>query len=174
MNKETILVLARYNKAVNEKMLDIIKTLSPAEWEKNLGGYLSSVQSLCTHTYIGDYNWLKRFGNLRNFTVLGESFFSRDAISFKEALFPDMKEYLSKRPELDEKLISFANEVNDGDMKNTFKYTDSRGGVNEKNFGICAIQCFTHGIHHRAMVSIYLELLGRPNDFSTMQNLDLL
>jgi uncharacterized damage-inducible protein DinB len=173
MNKETITLLARYNRAVNKIMDDIIKTLSPAEWDKNLGGFFKSVRELCSHLYVCDFNWLKRFSKFRSFAVFEDPFFSRDPYSFKEVLFEDVREYLSKRPELDEKIIRFAGELDNADMGGMLKYTDSKGTDSCKVFGVCVMQSLNHETHHRGMISLYLEMLGRENDFSTMTVLDL-
>ena len=165
MQKETVTFLANYNKSVNLIMNDIIKTLSQEEWEKNLGGFFPSVRSLCSHLYIGDFCWLKRFGRLRLFTSLSASLFEKD-YSFKETIFKDMEEYLAKRPELDSRMIAFAEELSDSDMACVLKYIDSKGIAHERNFGRCLLQFLNHETHHRGMISLYLEMLGRENDFS--------
>ena len=168
MDKNTLVLFAKYNKAVNEKMNGIIKTLSPEEWAKDLGGYFESARGLCSHLYISDFNWLKRFSKLRDFTVFKEALFEREPYSFKEELFEDMGEYLAKRPMLDEKIIAFANETSDADMNSLLKYTDSHGTPYEKNFGGLVMHCFNHDTHHRGMISLYLEMLGRENDFASL------
>jgi len=167
MQKDTIVLLAKYNKVVNEKMGALIKTLFPEEWDKDLGGFFKSVRGLCSHLYICDFNWLKRFSQLRDFTVFKEAFFSRAPYPFSEVLFEDMNEYLAKRPELDEKISAFAEELTDGDLHALLKYSDSRGNAYEKNFGGLLMQSFNHGTSHRGMISLYLEMLGRDNDFSS-------
>ena len=166
MQKDTFVLWAKYNKAVNEKMDAVIKTLSPDEWDKNLGGYFKSVRGLCSHLYIGDFNWLMRFSKLREFPVFKDAFFNRELYSFSEVLFGDMKDYLAKRPPLDDKILAFANELDDGDMNTPLKYSDSRGNSHEKIFGGLMMQSFNHDTFHRGMVSLYLEMLGRENDFS--------
>ena len=167
MQKDTFDLWARYNKAVNEKMNSVIKTLSGEEWNKNLGGYFKSVRGLCSHLYVCDFNWLKRFSLLRDFAVFRDPIFNRDPYSFfSDPLFGDMGEYLAGRPVLDEKIISFANEINDRDFTSMLKYKDSHGNPIEKIFGGLLMQSFNHDTFHRGMVSLYLEMLGRENDFS--------
>ena len=168
MQKDTLVLLARYNKAVNEKTDAIVKTLSPAEWDKNLGGYFKSVRGICSHLYICDYNWLKRFSRLRDFSVFKEALFTPDPYAFSEVLFDDMGEYLAKRPDLDEKMIAFVDELNKDDMAAMLKYTDSTGNTSEKIFGGLVMHCFNHGTFHRGMISLYLEMLGRDNDFGSL------
>ena len=167
MQKDIFVLFAKYNKTVNQKMDVIIKTLSKDEWEKNLGGFFNSVRSLCSHLYICDFNWLKRFSRLRDFDIFREAFFAREPYSFKEILFADMDEYLSSRPLLDEKINAFINEVNEKDLNSVLKYSDSEGNTYEKNFGCLIIHSLNHDTHHRGMISLYLEMLGRENDFAS-------
>jgi uncharacterized damage-inducible protein DinB len=167
MQKDTFVLWARYNKAVNEKMNEIIKTLAPGEWDKPLGGFFNSVRELCSHLYVCDFNWLKRFSRLRDFAVFKEPFFGREPYSFSEVLFEDMGEYLAARPALDENILSFVGELDDEDLNSLLKYTDSHGTGHEKVFGGLLTQSFNHGTFHRGMISLCLELLGRENDFSS-------
>ena len=80
----------------------------------------------------------------------------------------DMGEYLAKRPELDSRMIAFAAEITDADLAGTLKYTDSHGKAYERNFGGCMMQSLNHGTHHRGGISVYLDMLGRENDFSSL------
>jgi uncharacterized damage-inducible protein DinB len=166
MQKETFVLWARYNKVVNEKMDAIIKTLSPAEWDKDLGGYFHSVRGLCSHLYICDFNWLTRFSKLRDFVLFRDAFFAREPYPFSEVLFEDMNKYLAERPVLDEKIITFVEELNEADIHSILKYKDSSGNPHELPFGGLIMHSFNHDTHHRGMISLYLEMLGRENDFS--------
>ena len=168
MQIDSIVLLAKYNKTANEKMDAVIRTLSAEEWDKPLGGYFKSVRGCCSHIYICDFNYLKRFSNLRDFTVFIDPFFSRDPYPFSEALFPDMKDYLAKRPELDAKLTAFAGELRNEDLSQILKYTDPKGNRIERNFGGLIMHNFNHDTHHRGAISLYLELLGKDNDFNSL------
>jgi uncharacterized damage-inducible protein DinB len=167
MYKDAANLFAKYNNAFNETKDCIIKTLSPQEWNKDLGGYFKSVRGVCSHLYICDFNWLRRFKNYRDFSTLKDSFFD-DAYSFSEVLFEDMGEYLSKRPGLDDKIISFAAELDESDTNGILKYTDSAGKLYERGLGGCVLQFLNHETHHRGAISLYLDLLGRENDFSSL------
>ena len=167
MQKEIITIFVNYNKSVNDGMNNIIKTLSPSEWNKNLGGYFSSVRSLCSHLYICDFNWLKRFKALRSFKILDNPFFDQ-VYSFKDTIFENMEDYLAKRPDMDSRLIDFAEELTAADMDGILKFTDSSGVSHERNAGGCVMQFLNHQTHHRGMISVYLEMLGRENDFSSL------
>jgi uncharacterized damage-inducible protein DinB len=165
MQKDTVVLWAKYNKAVNETMNQLIQTLDRDDWNRQFGGYFGSLRELCSHLYIADFNWLKRFGSLKEFNFLKDSFFEKD-ISFDTVLFETPDEYLAMRPELDARMSAFASEIQDGDLGNILRYTSSKGVPFEKNFGGIIMQMFNHGTHQRGMISLYLELLGKENDFS--------
>jgi uncharacterized damage-inducible protein DinB len=167
MDTTVVDLLAEYNRVANEKMNAIIKTLTPEEWNRDLGGFFKSVRALCSHLYVSDYLLLKRYFRLRDFKLGGEAFFSRE-YKFFELLFPEVGEYLGARVELDGKIKEFSTELTNADMAQTLRFTDSRGNPMEKNFGGALLHGFNHGTHHRAMVSLYLEQMGKPNDFSSL------
>ena len=168
MQKEVITLFARYNKSVNENMDGILRTLDPSEWDKPLGGYFPSVRSLCSHLYICDFNWLKRFRGIRSFNTLEVPFFDGN-YSFKETIFGNMDDYFAMRPEMDKRICDFANELCDADLEKDFTYTDSHGEVHQKKAGGFVLQFLNHETHHRGMISVYLEMLGKANDFSSLR-----
>ena len=154
MQTDTFILWAKYNKTANKKMNDVIKTLTPTEWDKSLGGYFGSIRHLCSHLYICDYNWLKYFSKLRDFSVLKEKFFAREKYLLSDILFPDMREYLEKRPMLDDKIIDFTSELIYGDLNTFLNCTNSQGAACKRIFGGLLMQCFNHDTHHRGMISI--------------------
>lgn len=171
MQTATAKILGIYNQKANAGMNEIIKTLNAEEWERSLGGYFPSVRSLCSHTYIADFAWLKRFsrsaGRTGAFAAFRDPLFSRDH-SFSELLFPGPAEYLESRPALDGLLLDFVNELDDGDLAGDISYSNSAGGQFTKNLGGLLLHVFNHQTHHRGMISLYLEILGKANDFNSL------
>ncbi|GHV51666.1 diguanylate cyclase [Spirochaetia bacterium] len=165
MGKEIFDALARYNQIANGKMDEIIAAISDDEWNREFNGFFKSVRALCSHLYIADVTWLKRFGGVKEFKTLKDGLFQTE-LSFKELLFPHKDEYLAKRPELDKLIISLIAEVDEDDLGKTLKYTTSQGKPFEHPFYGTLLQILNHETHHRGMVSLYLELLGKDNDFS--------
>jgi uncharacterized damage-inducible protein DinB len=151
-------------------MNEIIQSLSDAEWNREFTGYYKSIREVCSHVYGADYLWLKRFVNLREFKGLRDPFFSQN-IDIRDLLFPTKEEYLARRPELDGHLIALIDETTEEDYQQVLKYANSQGKSFEKNFGAVLLHLFNHEIHHRGMVSLYLELMGKENDFSSILSL---
>jgi uncharacterized damage-inducible protein DinB len=171
MQTSTVKILAAYNQAANAAMNEIIAALSAEEWDRPLGGYFPSVRSLCSHLYIADIAWLKRFSRLGG--RVGAFALFKDPLlepgySFKELLFPAVDTYITNRAGLDKLLIRFAGELEDADLERDLDYEDSSGHPFTRNFGGLLLHAFNHETHHRGMISLYLELLGRANDFNSL------
>jgi uncharacterized damage-inducible protein DinB len=167
MDKNIFELLVKYNKEVNQQMNNIIKTLSEEEWDKQFAGYFKSIHELCSHIFIADYNWLKRFESLNNFKSLTGIYFNKE-YNYNELLFKNANEYFTKRSELDTLLVNFINEITANDLIKEFKWKDSKGIQLEKKIEVILTHLFTHQTHHRGMISLYLELLGKENDYSRL------
>jgi uncharacterized damage-inducible protein DinB len=167
MDKNNLELLAKYNKETNEKMNNIIKTLSEKEWNKQFSGYYKSIHELCSHIFIGDYTWLERFKLVKNFKTLDNTYFVKN-YTFKETLFENIAEYLKKRAELDNIIIDFSNEITIDDLHKKLQWTNSRGKTFEKELEVLMMHLSNHETHHRGMISIYLEMLGKENDYSNL------
>jgi uncharacterized damage-inducible protein DinB len=167
MEKDNFELLARYNKEVNEKMNNIIKTLSEEEWNKQFSGYYKSIHELCSHLFIGDYTWLNRFNSFNNLKNPNNEYFNKK-YSFQDVLFENITEYIKMRSELDNIIIGFINEITEDDLGNIMKWTNWEEKIFEKKLGIYLIHMFNHETHHRAMISLYLEMMGKENNYSNL------
>jgi len=165
--------LANYNKVTNEYMNDHIKNITEEQWDKIFNGYFKSIHELCSHIYICDFNWLKRFSKLRKFQTFNNRIFENN-LNFSEIIFQNINEYIEERIELDEIIIKFINELNQNDLESILEFTDSKGTNIKKKMEPLIIHVFNHQAHHRGMISLYLEFLGIENGFSgSLYKMDL-
>jgi uncharacterized damage-inducible protein DinB len=167
MEKYIISLLAKYNKEANGKMNDIIKTISKEEWDKEFPSFWKSIHELCSHIFTADYNWLNRFKALRKFDSLDENYFNK-RYGFHETLFLTIDEYISKRVELDNIIINFIKEITVEEIDKTLEYKSPEGETIEKRMEGLLMHVFNHETHHRAMISVYLEMLGKENNYSNI------
>jgi len=166
-------LLAKYNRKTNELMNNIIKEITEEDWDKAFHGHFKSIHELCSHIYIVDFNWLKRFKNLRHFNILNSNIFDLD-YKFTETIFNNIDEYISLRTELDLILIEFINELQKDDLEKNLKFINSKGIEMERIMKSLVTHVFNHETHHRGMISLYLEMLGKENSFSdSMYNTDM-
>lgn len=170
MDIKTVRLLADYNAKTNGEMNKSISRLDDKQWNHGFNAFFPSIFKMCNHIYIADFNWLKRFSNLRAFEYIQDKIFLND-ISFATDVFKTNKEYLSERQYMDRLIIGFADEITEIDIERTLKYVDIRGTENNRNFGGLVLHMFNHQTHHRGMLSIYLEMLGIENDYSNLARL---
>jgi len=166
-------LLAKYNIITNELMNSIIRKLSEEQWNREYYGHFKSIHELCSHIYIVDFNWLKRFKKLRSFKILNTEIFEGD-YKFTEIIFKSINEYLFKRSELDNIITEFIKELREEDLNKSLKFINSKGIEMERKMNSLITHVFNHETHHRGMISVYLEMLGIENSYSdSMYNTEL-
>jgi uncharacterized damage-inducible protein DinB len=170
MTSDTVKLLARYNRHANGEMGRILAGLSPDEWNQAFGGYYPSIRALCSHVFQGDLTWLKRFATLRPFGYLAHPIFQRTLV-WGELLFPAFADYERDREMADQLLSQFAEEVAPEDFAQRLRYRNWQGVEQDREFGGLIMHVFNHQTHHRGMVSLYLDMLGKANDFSNIMTL---
>ena len=167
MDVETLQFYAQYNSDVNRNMDSLIMQLSEDQWNQQFSGYFNSVRSLCNHIYTCDFNWLMRFSLFREFNYPTDTEIP-NGLEFGKMQIGNTQDYLNKRVWLDKKIIEFTKELNEDDLKQDLRYTDSHGIIYERNYGRLILHMFNHETHHRGMISIYLEEMKIENDFSNI------
>ena len=167
MDTKTVKLLAEYNQKTNEKMNRLIERISPAQWDQTFGGYYPNIHALCNHVYIADFNWLKRFGNLREFVYLEDEVFQRQ-LNQASSAFESQQEYLVGRSDLDLRFLAFVSELSEEDLEKTLTFKSYNGLDQQRNFGGAVLHVFNHQTHHRGMVSVYLDSMGIENDYSNL------
>ena len=167
MRPDTIKFLARYNVHTNTEMGRVLAQLTDEEWNRVMGGYYPSVRSLCSHLFIIDFIWLQRFAHLRPFAYAQHPIFQGNPI-WGGILFPSFLDYHAERKTFDDCLTKFAEEVTTEDLPKRLRYKDFKGIDQERELGGLMLHVFNHQTHHRGMISLYLDMLGKENDFSSL------
>jgi uncharacterized damage-inducible protein DinB len=167
MTSDTVKLLAHYNRHANTEMGRICAGLSDGEWNQGFGGYYPSIRSLCSHLFIGDLTWLKRFATSRSFRYAAHPLLQRP-LTWGELLFPTFADYHPDRQAADDLLSQFADELSPDDFARRLRYKNWQGVDQDRNVGGLIMHLFNHQTHHRGMISLYLDLLGKPNDFSNI------
>jgi len=170
MTPDTFKLLAKYNSYVNVEMNKHISQLNKDEWEKVFDGFYKNIKALCNHIYITDFNWLKRFAILRSFCYLKNPVLS-GSYSWESNVFDSVSDYLKKRNELDQLINSLIDEIGQDDLNKSMEYKNWKGETAKHNIAGILMHIFNHQTHHRGMISLYLEFVGKENDFSGLMKL---
>jgi uncharacterized damage-inducible protein DinB len=171
MEKDIFEAFAAYNKRANNQMNNIIKILTQEEWDKQFSSFWKSIHELCSHIFVGDYGWLSRFKSFVNSKSLSNTYFNK-TYEWGKIIFESKDEYFTKREELDDIIINFTNEISNDELNKKILWKDWEEKIIEKKLGIYLMHMFNHETHHRAQVSLYLDMLGKENDFSIFFNRD--
>ena len=167
MDKAFFELMARYNKNVNKLMNEVIVLLSEDEWKRKYRGYFKSIHELCSHIYGGDHRWLRRFKTAGNFKVLDNALFDT-AYDFDHLFFCNINEYLTGRDIMDSVIVDFVNELSDEDMDKKIQWTSTNGSDCACMVKTGLLHLSHHQTHHRGMVSLLLEFMGKENDYSSL------
>ena len=112
MTPDTVKLLARYNMHANTEMGRVLAQLGDGEWTKELGGFYPSIRSLCSHLFISDLAWLRRFATLRPFSYAQHPIFQQRP-TLGDLLFATFRDYEAERKTLDERFRVFVAENSD-------------------------------------------------------------
>jgi uncharacterized damage-inducible protein DinB len=161
---------ARYNKNVNQDMINIIKTLPQEKLKKRFKTFFPTIYDMLFHILLSDINWMKRFKTLFGTyeslrTTQKESY---DETKLKEELEGDYKKLFELRVAVDEEIDNFVKELKDDDYGKILKYKNYKGEDTEKEMWKVLMQMFNHGTHHRGQISGLLDMLGIDNDYSAI------
>ena len=80
MTPDTVKLLARYNAHANAEMGRVLAQLTDEEWNRAMGGYYPSIRSLCSHVFVSDFAWLRRYATLRRFAYLEHPIFLKNPV----------------------------------------------------------------------------------------------
>jgi len=143
MDIKTCRLLALYNQTANQKMDGLISTLTDEQWNREFTGYFKTIRQLCTHVYISNYNWFKRFGKFRDFQCTKDPLFAQD-LDHRSHPFDGIAGYIAKREELNKKLIALAGELIENDLEKNITFTTFKGDTMSKNAGGSLLHMFNH------------------------------
>ena len=85
-----------------------------------------------------------------------------------DLLFATFRDYEAERKALDERFAKFADEVQTEDLPKRLRYKNFKGVEQDREFGGLVLHTFNHQTHHRGMIALYLDMLGKQNDFSNL------
>jgi uncharacterized damage-inducible protein DinB len=165
MEKTIFKAFAFYNKRANNQMNKFIETLSEEEWNKEFNSFWKSIHGLCSHIFSGDHGWLKKFIKFTNSKLINNKYFNKDYV-WGETIFKNINEYIKMRQELDDIIVDFISEVKNEDLEKNMEWMDWEERIIEKQLCIYIMHMFNHATHHRAQISLCLDMLGKENDFS--------
>jgi uncharacterized damage-inducible protein DinB len=154
-------MLARFNKAMNEKVYGAAQRLPEETIVADKGAFFGSIMGTLNHLLVADISWLKRF---REHPAHFPALEPLDSIAWPEwydaAMAPTIKELDEKRQQLDDMIVAWTDELKKADIEHSLAYRNMQGKQFCKPFGHLALHLFNHQIHHRGQVTTLLSQQG--------------
>lgn len=146
--------MARYNHWQNSNLLSSASTLGPDELTRDLGAFFGSIQNTCFHLFWGDNLWLNRFDD----SVPPPT---QTSITDSVRECDSWKTYRTRRGELDQAIINWANTVSQAQLDTDLTYYSvSVGRDFTKPLNEIVTHFFNHQTHHRGQIHAMLTSLG--------------
>jgi uncharacterized damage-inducible protein DinB len=146
MTKKEIVLLFKYDAWATDHQLTVIKNLSDAQYEKDMGSSHKGIQGTLTHMYGAERVWLSRW------TGKGEN-------AMPEGLLPHgaiRDRYASLQSEIQE----YAESLTDEKLFASFPYRDLRGNPYSQPLWQQMQHVANHSTYHRGQITTMLRQLG--------------
>lgn len=148
--KDHFLTFARYNCWANRRLYAVAAELTDAQYREERGAFFGSLRGTLNHLLVGDRVWFNRF------TGEGINPPSLDAILHDR--FDDLR---AAREAEDERIVRFAETLDETRLDKPFAYRSMDGGHVELPLGQLLAHAFNHQTHHRGQAHVLLTQFGR-------------
>ena len=156
-----IILLAKYNRLMNQRIMDAASLLSNEDLKKDQKAFFKSILGTLNHILVGDIIWLKRFsGNPSSENSLSYVSALKKPKSLGSMLFTDIKSLKKERVKIDAIIINWVNNLSESDLSSYISYNDMAGLSYNKQFSSLINHLFLHQVHHRGQVTTLLSQSG--------------
>lgn len=151
--------MAEYNQWMNQKLYEACETLPAEVISENRGAFFGSILGTLNHILVADTIWLKRFAanGIQALDVMNHTAYPE---SLDSILFENFRELKIRRQELDDIILTFANQVAETTLQNSISYKNFKGIASTKTLFSLLMHFFNHQTHHRGQVTTLLSQLN--------------
>ncbi len=167
-------LMAQYNSWVNERIYDLVASLSEEERQRDFGSFFHSIHGTLNHILLADRTWLGRFatGTDHRFPSLQNAELVFEFESLGQILYTDFTELHSERAKTDKLIEQWMHELEPEQLSARVHYHNLTQGIEREHslwFGLTHF--FNHQTHHRSQVTTLIHQLGKDygvTDFLAM------
>ena len=145
------LLMARYNRWMNERLYALLAQCDDAERRKDRGAFFGSMHGTLNHILWGDRMWLGRFTGV-----------PCEVPAFGAGMFADFAELSRERDATDRAMLEWAGNVSPAWLAGVLVYTSRVDGrTRELPRAVAAVHLFNHGTHHRGQLTTLIRQAGQ-------------
>lgn len=161
MTPQNAVLMAQYNRWMNERMYAAAATLPDGAVAAEVGAFFGSILGTLNHIAVADTIWLHRFArHVPPFASLQALAGFPMPASLREPLAADLPGLQAYRARLDAIIDAWAGELTPAHLHATLSYTNMAGMTFRRGFGALVQHFFNHQTHHRGQVSTLLLQAG--------------
>ena len=167
--KDQIYLMARYNRAVNGKLYEILGNLDADALTRNAGSYFGGILGILNHVLVSDLGWLQAFrGGSLDLPALDSPLLDIMHPGWGKSLHDDFGILRAERERFDDLFVSFGDDTPAEMFLERITITHPSGAVRSFVLGEALLHVFNHQTHHRGAVSQILDEFGIENDYSNL------
>jgi uncharacterized damage-inducible protein DinB len=144
-------MLARYNRAANQRLYAQCALLDETEFRRIRPGPFGSIHGLLNHLQLGDGIWMARFEGGGGSTP-----------ALDTVLHEDFAGLAGARAAMDERIVDFFDNAGAEVMARGFPYVNNKGRAYVEEAPVAFAHFFNHQTHHRGQVCVMLAATAVP------------
>lgn len=149
---------ARYNRWMNQQLLDACSQLPDEQLNKPCGLFFGSLLGSWNHLLVTDLLWLKRLSTI--FPLLEELKDLPTPTRLDATLAADLHALTPLRTRLDDTIIRWCDLLREDDVHDVVEYTNTRNEAMTKPLDLVLQHLFNHQTHHRGQITAALSQAG--------------
>ena len=155
MDKNDIDILCQYDRWANDRVMTALRSLSPEQFTRDLGGSFRSVRETILHLLGGKWIWLQYWKDPpASFEALSKLRTRRDVL-FHSDVFPDVTAVETKWAEIEQEQSDFVNGLSDDSLQQFLPFHSSQIRL------VFLIQhVVNHSTYHRGQIAFIMRQLG--------------
>jgi len=150
IDREYCVMMARYNRWMNERLYALCAKLPEAERKRDRDAFFSSIHGTLNHLLWGDRMWMGRFtGPPCAYPAFGAD------------MFADFDELAREREATDRAMLGWTERIEADWLASSLSYTSRVDGRKRTlPAEVAVIHMFNHGTHHRGQLTTLMKQAG--------------
>ncbi len=169
--KETLELMARYNKVVNEELYAILQKQDDELLTADAHSYFANILGILNHILVSDLGWLSAYrGSNLDLPALESKALEYEHPGFGKNLYSALEPLKTHRRQIDQVFIDLVDSTSSEVLEGTIDLK-RKDRVHTFPFGKILLHLFNHQTHHRGAISQILDEHGVKNDYSNLLQL---
>jgi len=149
---------ARYNRWMNQQLLDATQTLPGDVVAAPTGLFFGSLLGSWNHLLVADLIWLRRLSDI--FPILDELRRLPQPEALNQIIYHDLNNLRPVREQIDDLIIRWCDLLRADDASDIVEYINSRGEEIVRPLYLILQHLFNHQTHHRGQITAGLSAQG--------------